>query len=83
MKTKFIKEAFIFLLMIGISSASLVMAQTDQSVSSKKDEVKQAAIYKDAEPDLNFSDPTQRKPDGDGKVVISGELKQWHMKIGS
>ena len=29
-------------------------------------------------PELSFSDVKDRKPDGDGQVVISGELKQWH-----
>lgn len=30
------------------------------------------------EPKLPFSNPKIRKPDGDGKVTLSGELRQWH-----
>ena len=30
------------------------------------------------EPELPFSDPTERLVDGDGSITIDGELKQWH-----
>lgn len=33
---------------------------------------------KKVDPNFTFSDPANRKPDGDGSVEITGELKLWH-----
>ena len=44
----------------------------------QKDEAASIPEVKMKEPELTFSDPQIRKPDGDGSVEISGELKQWH-----
>lgn len=30
------------------------------------------------EPELSFSDPKNRPENGDGKLIITGEMKQWH-----
>ncbi|MDX2432411.1 MAG: DUF5060 domain-containing protein [Bacteroides sp.] len=37
-----------------------------------------APVVQLKEPELKFSDPAVRQPDGDGSVSVSGELKEWH-----
>lgn len=57
------------MLLFLISVESVLFAQVNQQ--SKQ-------IDRGQEMNLKFSDPTMRLDDGDGKVIISGELKRWH-----
>jgi len=42
------------------------------------DALPEAPVAQMMEPELPFSDPSKRMPDGKGSVEISGDLKQWH-----
>lgn len=78
MKTLFFKILFTYVLLIGFCSSALVKAQTNQSNLPIKGDIKNPENEKIAGPELKFTDPEQRMGAGDGKVVMTGELKQWH-----
>lgn len=78
MKTLFFKILFTYVLLIGFCSSALVKAQTNQSNLPIKGDVKNPENEKIAGTELKFTDPEQRMGAGDGKVVMTGELKQWH-----
>ena len=60
----------------GFSSKQNVGESIVTTASSGSDAIYQPQGQNDYS--LKFSDPTQRKPHGSGKVTITGELKQWH-----
>ncbi len=61
---------------LGIAFAPATKGKVVLAVKKEKAAPKPKVLLK--EPELTFSDPQKRLPDGDGSVEISGELKQWH-----
>jgi hypothetical protein len=78
MRTSFLKNLLAYLLIIGFFQSALVKAQTNQSSLSTKGDIKKPETGYVAEQELKFTDPALRMPDGDGKVVMAGEMRQWH-----
>ncbi len=69
MRTNNFKVLVTCLLFAGFGSGAIAKAQVNQQAKD---------IDRGQEMNLKFSDPSQRKDDGDGKVVFSGEMKRWH-----
>jgi hypothetical protein len=78
MRTRLLKKLFVHLILVGFFSFSLVKAQTYQSNLPSKGDIKKPETGNVTEQELKFTDSTLRLPDGDGKVEVSGEMKQWH-----
>src|SRR5450759_2647339 len=82
----YVNLSSIFILTV-ICSQVIIQGQANQqgsilkgnnAVSPTAAEVKLKEAIKVAESNLVFSDPDKRMENGDGMVVITGEMKQWH-----
>ena len=78
MKTLSLKITFIILFLSFFYCSSLMMGQIRQSNFPLTDNIKQSETIILVEPELKFSDPKIRLDNGDGKVMMTGEMKQWH-----